>query len=178
MVARRRALTALPALLVAVVWWQFAWNARADAVAEAETAIEATQHSTAVLQRKVRNATELREAGPAALEHLAALEAALPVKDEIGELLRQHETLASESGVTVVSITPQSDSRDSGSKPPAGLDQITVALRVSGTADAVEHYLIGLGKLPRANSIIDLGMTNEGDGRVSAELRLAVYVDD
>ena len=53
-----------------------------------------------------------------------------------------------------------------------------MSLRVSGAADAVEAYLIGLGELPRANSIIDLGMTDEGDGRVSVELRLAVYVDD
>lgn len=176
-IARRRALIALPALLAAGLWWQFVWSARADAVAEVTTSIEATQHSTTVMQRKVRNATELRDGGPAALEHLAALEAALPERDEIGELLRQHEALAAQWGVTVVSVTPQADGKG-GSKPPAGLDQVTVALRVSGTADAVEHYLIGLGELPRANSIVDLGLTNEGDGRMSVELRLAVYIDD
>ena len=73
------------------------------------------------------------------------------------------------------SLTPEAASVKSDPNTPAGIGSNSISLQVQGPQDAVINYLVHLHELPRALSIENVAMANEGESLVSLSLRIRVY---
>jgi len=177
----RRTLLVAPALLIALLWWQFMWVGRANEVSAAEQQTELVSAESVAIRSQVMAAEKFRDSGQAGIDQFDALQAALPATDDVAGFIREHEALATQWGVQIESLSPGSadsagstrQSKKTGT--PAGLRSVPMAVTVTGTDSAVADYLLHLRDLERANSIESFSLTQEGSGSVSADLQLNLY---
>ncbi len=170
--ATRRTLLVAPALLIALLWWQFVWVARADEVSAAEEQTQLVRAESVAVRSQVKAAEAFRDSGQTGVDQFAALQTALPATDDVAGFIREHETLATQWGVRIESLSPGAS--DTG-RAPAGLRSVPIAVTVTGTDDAVVNYLLHLRDLERENSIKSFSLTQEGNGSVSADVQLDLY---
>jgi len=78
------------------------------------------------------------------IETGAALEAAVPADPQLADLLRQLDTVATNSGVVATAVAPSRLSLD-----PNGALTGSISISVSGPRPAAVAYLAGLAGLPR-----------------------------
>ena len=172
---KRRLAMLVPGLLVVLGDWQFVWGGRQKDSAAAGEATQTTHDQASSIQSQVRSAEAFRTSGKSGVARLNELRNLLPADAGIAEFILVHDQLTTRWGVTVSSLTPEAVNGKSDPDTPAGLGSNTISLQVQGPQDAVINYLVHLHELPRALSIENVAMANEGESLVSLSLRIKVY---
>ena len=166
LVQRRFTPIALTCLVVAVLFWWFAWMVP-------ESSSLATARSTQTTLEATRNGLVLRldalrtNAKKAAQQEsfLAQFRTAIPPEPDAAGLVVEVYNLTSRDDVKLSSIT------DDSVLPAAGYSTIPVSIDVSGTHNGVEAFIKGLYDIPRLLTIQSLtisGSTSRQQPRSSA----------
>jgi len=172
---KRRLLMSLPGLLVVVLVWQVVWGGMTQDIVSAEETTQSTQDQISVARNQVRSAQAFKDSGDKGTARLQELGVLLPGDAAIAEFILAHDELATRWGVTVTSLSPEGNGTSRDSSTPGGLGSNSISIQVQGPQDPVINYLLHLHEMPRALSISNLALAQEGDSLVSLSLRLKVY---
>ena len=165
----------LPGLLVVLVVWQVVWGGMNEDIVSAQETTQSTQDQINVARNQVRSAQAFKDSGDTGTKRLKELGVLLPGDAAIAEFILVHDELATRWGVAVTSLSPEGGGTSKDSSTPAGLGSNSISIQVQGPQDPVINYLLHLHELPRALSISNLALAQEGDSLVSLSLRLKVY---
>jgi hypothetical protein len=124
-------LTVLGLILVLAAWFMFVWSPRAEAIAETEAAIVDVQAQQATTRARIADLQGVREQAPQLQAELAAAESLLPRDTALPSALRQLQTAADESQVTLVSVAPARPEAVDEATP--GLSSMTLSTELRGT---------------------------------------------
>jgi Tfp pilus assembly protein PilO len=124
-------LVALGAVLVLAMFWMFSWQPQREALAAVETDIAAEESTQLQLQRELDRLRSVREQAPEAAAELAIAESVIPSDAAVPSALRQLQSAADASNVTLVAIAPARPAQIEGAAPGVSSMALNVQLRGS-----------------------------------------------
>jgi Tfp pilus assembly protein PilO len=166
---RRFVLLALPPLAVVLAAWLLLWSPRSQELADQQARVAELQNQQALLGRRVDRARAFAAEDRAA--ELDVARAALPPDPDLGGFVTEHQDMARDAGVEVMSVAPIPLDDDDTSE----LGEVEVSMTVLGERARVVDYTRQLTELSRLTEVEDVTLTTEGDGRTSADVRVTVY---
>lgn len=120
----------LIAALVGVLFYMFAWRPKTNEIADLGDQRDAVQQQTRALEQQIQDLEQVRANAPEVEQSIIASQAIIPRDLAIPSALRQFQTAADESGVSLVSITPSRPDQIEEATP--GLVVIDVNITVTG----------------------------------------------
>ena len=179
----------LAAAVVLALGWTLLISPMRSSTAEVEDQVSA-QVATNGTQRDVVARLKAQAAGlPAQQAKLQALQATIPVKEQIPALVRAVSSSATATGVSLVEMTPASPTpvgasaaaaAASGETVTGGLQEIPLQIGVSGTYAQTTAFLASLEGMHRAVLVhgLDMSPTVGGAaGRYTTSIRAGVFVN-
>jgi Tfp pilus assembly protein PilO len=132
-------LVALGALALIAVFWMLLWQPQRAQLAEVEEAIAAEEATQAELQGELARLRTVREQAPAVVAELAAAESVIPLDAALPSALRQLQTAADESQLTLVAVAPARPAAIEGAAP--GMASIALNVQIQGSYFQVVDFL-------------------------------------
>jgi Tfp pilus assembly protein PilO len=132
-------LVALGALALVAAFWMLLWQPQRAELAEVEEAIAAEEATQAQLQGELDRLRSVREQAPAVVAELAAAESVIPLDAALPSALRQLQTAADESQLTLVAVAPARPAAIEGAAP--GMASIALNVQVQGSYFQVVDFL-------------------------------------
>lgn len=120
----------LGAVLLAVVFYFFAWKPKSDRIAEIDEEIATVQQETERLEQRVARLKEVRANAPEVEAEVVAAESIVPRDIAMPALLRQMQLAADESGADLATINAARPVQVSDATP--GLAEISITVQISG----------------------------------------------
>jgi Tfp pilus assembly protein PilO len=153
-------LSLLGVILVAVLFYFFAWSPKSAEIEELEVEIESVLTQQATTEQRIRALEEVRQRAPEIEADLATVEAIVPREVGLPSALRLLQLAADDSGVTLNTVSP--------GRPTAvgdqGLASISLNLSLSGSYFQVVDFLRRVGDpeiTPRAILFSSVSMAPE-----------------
>lgn len=120
----------LGALLIAVLFYLFAWKPKDDRIAEIDEQIETVEQETAQLEQQAMRLREVRASAPEVEAAVVAAESIVPRDVAMPALLRQMQLAADESGADLLNVTASRPTQVEDAQ--AGLAAMTISAQVNG----------------------------------------------
>jgi Tfp pilus assembly protein PilO len=132
-------LVALGAIALLAVFWMLLWQPQRAELAALEESIAAEETIQAELQGELTRLRSVREEAPAVVAELAAAEAVLPFDSALPSALRQLQTAADESQLTLVAVAPARPAQIEGAAP--GVASIALNVQLRGSYFQIVDFL-------------------------------------
>jgi Tfp pilus assembly protein PilO len=132
-------LVALGAIALLAVFWTLLWQPQRAELAALEESIAAEETIQAELQGELTRLRSVREEAPAVVAELAAAEAVLPFDSALPSALRQLQTAADESQLTLVAVAPARPAQIEGAAP--GVASIALNVQLRGSYFQIVDFL-------------------------------------
>jgi Tfp pilus assembly protein PilO len=132
-------LVALAAVLIVAGFWMLLWQPQREALAAVETEIATEETTQTQLQAELIRLREVREQAPAVVAELAAAESIIPFDTAIPSALRQLQTAADASGLSLVAVAPARPIQIEGAAP--GVSAMPLNVQLEGSYFQVVDFL-------------------------------------
>ena len=169
---KRNAVIGMAAVLLAVIvaWYFVIYSPKSDDLDQAKTATQTEQKKTSDLQFELSRLQSQAKNASQQQALLGRLDQAIPEQPDEGEFILQANSIAAESGIDFLSISP--------TPPAASGTTTTIGLTISieGSFFQVKDYLTKLESLERLVIVDSINMSagSSGDGSVSDGVTLSV----
>jgi Tfp pilus assembly protein PilO len=125
-------LTALAAIMIAVLAWLLLFQPRNVEIAELRAETETLEAQAQQLQARISALQQVRATSPEFEAELAAAYAVVPREAALPAMLRQLQTAADESGLSLMTVSPSRPAPVTLEGGATGLSSINVAVDVEG----------------------------------------------
>jgi Tfp pilus assembly protein PilO len=145
-------------LVVAVVcapWWFMVWTPKQSTLHDARSARSAEEGKTDGLKSQLRSLQDIQRQGPRTQAELMRLQGFVPKDPQLASFIRTANDIASQSGITWLSISPSVPAPSSSGGPTT----IGLQFQLQGTFFEVVDYIHRMEKIPRLVKMNNLSLT-------------------
>lgn len=171
------AVTAAAAVLLVLIWYAALLRPQTAHAKAAHTAYAAAQAKSAELQSQIATLQALLREVPADQARLVTLNAAVPARPALSDLLTQLHQDATATGVQLTAVTPAAPATSgstAGTALPGGAHSLAVPLSVTGTYPSLMSFLRRLTSMPRV-AVVDGLSLSPTSGGMTASLTVRVF---
>ena len=158
-------------LLLVVVWYFALWSPQGHALTKANAARSTAEARVTQLHTQIAGLEALEKNIPSDQQKLGTYKAAVPDDPQLDQALDQIQTAATNSHVTLSSVSPSSaptSSSASSLQEVNGVPILAVSMSATGTYPSVVSFLTSLNQMPRTLIITNLSLSSSGAGQSSA----------
>jgi Tfp pilus assembly protein PilO len=165
----------LAALVILVAWYLALFSPQARDLSKAHKDHAAAEQRISQLQSQVVQLNALRAQIPADKAALSVLNAAVPSTPQLDNALRQLQSAATGSGVTLTTVGPSAPatSSTSSAQKTSGTPSITLNLSASGSYQQLTSFLSRLAAMPRTLVVTTLniaGTASQLNAQITANI--------
>lgn len=132
-------LVALAALALIAMFWMLMWQPQREQLATVEDQIVTEETTQAQLEGELVELRQVREQAPAVVAEVTAAESVIPFDAALPAALRQLQTAADESGLTLVAVAPARPAQIEGAEP--GVASIATSVQLQGSYFQIVDFL-------------------------------------
>jgi Tfp pilus assembly protein PilO len=146
---------------------------KASQVRAKQKEVAQAQQQEAALRLRLQQLQADAKDAPKDRKELAKLQAALPPTADLPGLIRLLNSIAGESGVDFMSVSPSQPSASTA----GALSVIPTQISITGGFFAIDQYLFRLEQLTRAAKVTSVQLAGQGSG-LQASLSVEFYTTD
>lgn len=170
---RIAALTAVAALVLAVVWYAALFRPQNAHLASTHRATAAAQQQETQLLAQVTALEALERQIPADKARLAALDQAVPAQADLQDVLDQLHALATATSCQLTTVSPQSGTQSSS--PGTPVNSITISMTATGNYSQLMGFLSGLAHMPRTVVVDNVAISPGTAGQMTLTLSSRIF---
>ncbi len=171
---RIAAVAAAAALVLVALWYLALFHPATQKLAAAHKAEIAASQKVTQLNGQIGQLQVLQKQIPLDTAKLAALQAAITADPSLATALVQLHQAATESGVSLSSVSPSAPTGQSSGAQTSGPPSITLALLASGSYSQIRAFLAALANMPRTLVIDSLDISGSGT-KLSANISARIF---
>jgi Tfp pilus assembly protein PilO len=175
---RRIAIAGVAAFAVVLLFFLIILKPKFGQISEVRDQIEAERQTTQSLEIRLRQLQAAQRNQVETTARLAALNRALPANPDLPALIRLLQSIATRSGMDLLSIAPSPPAKLDNA---TGVDVISVNLQLTGGFFRLESFMTRLEDMPRVVEVTSISVaptTDEATGLISlaTTLTFRMYV--